>query len=180
MFKYLDSDKRKLLVKSFFNSQFQYCPLIWMFHGRQVNNKINHLHERVLRMIYEDETSSLKELRERDSSLTVHENNVKLLMIEMYKITHNLTSNSIENLFAFSTHTNYLRSQSDYLLPQIRTEYFGKNSIRYLGPVIWNSLPIDLRRVNSLSTFKSLISTWKPLNCPCRLCKDYIVNLGFL
>ena len=38
--------QRRILLKTFIESQFGYCPLIWMFHSRRVNNKINHLHER--------------------------------------------------------------------------------------------------------------------------------------
>ena len=29
-------------MNSFFTSQFNYCPLVWMFHSRTMNNKINH------------------------------------------------------------------------------------------------------------------------------------------
>ena len=50
----LSKDKRKLLIRTFFESQFNYCPLIWMFCGRTANNKINRLHERALRIAYED------------------------------------------------------------------------------------------------------------------------------
>ena len=46
---YLDLYKRKLLMNSFFNAQFGYCPLVWMFCSRSINNKINSLHERCLR-----------------------------------------------------------------------------------------------------------------------------------
>ena len=38
--------RRVLRIKSFIESQFGYFPLMWMFHSRRVNNKINHLHER--------------------------------------------------------------------------------------------------------------------------------------
>ena len=50
-------------MKSFTESQFGYCPLIWMFHGREVNNKINHLHERSLRIVYKDSNTSFKVAR---------------------------------------------------------------------------------------------------------------------
>ena len=46
--------QRRILLKTFIESQFGYCPLIWMFHSRRVNNKINHLHERLLRIGYKD------------------------------------------------------------------------------------------------------------------------------
>ena len=44
--KYLDEDKLKIVMKSIIQSQFNYCPLVWMFHNRTLNNKINKLHER--------------------------------------------------------------------------------------------------------------------------------------
>ena len=47
-------NRRRTLMKMFIESQFGYCPLIWMFHGRIVNKKINHLHGRALRIVYKD------------------------------------------------------------------------------------------------------------------------------
>ena len=38
--------KCKSLMKAFITSQFNYCPLIWMFHSRQLNNQINKILER--------------------------------------------------------------------------------------------------------------------------------------
>ena len=46
--KFLSFEKKRNLLKAFIESQFKYCPLIWMFHSRNLNNKINHLHERDL------------------------------------------------------------------------------------------------------------------------------------
>ena len=71
-------------------------------------------------------------------------------------------------------------SQYEFLVPQVNTVYFGQNSIRYLGPIIWNSLPLTCRNVGSFSEFEFLIKNWKPINCPCRLCKNYIPNIGFV
>ena len=39
-------------MKAFFNSQFGYCPLIWMFHSRTLNKRINRIYERALRIVY--------------------------------------------------------------------------------------------------------------------------------
>ena len=47
----LNQERRRTLMKAFIESQFGYCPLIWMFCGRNLNNRINHLHERSLRII---------------------------------------------------------------------------------------------------------------------------------
>ena len=47
---HMSLDKRKMLLRAFIESQFSYCPLIWMFHSRTLNNKINQLHEKALRL----------------------------------------------------------------------------------------------------------------------------------
>ena len=57
--KFLNKGKLKILMKTFITSQFNCCPLTWMFHNRTLNNKINRLHERSLRLVYQDETLSL-------------------------------------------------------------------------------------------------------------------------
>ena len=54
--------QRGLLMKSFVKAQYGYCPLVWMFHGREINRKINDIHERFLRIFYRDYNSSFKGL----------------------------------------------------------------------------------------------------------------------
>ena len=78
----LNKRKRKLLMNAFFKSQFSYCPLSWMFHSRTLNNKINRLHERCLRKIYDDNTSSFTDLLEIDNSVSVHHRNIQVLPAE--------------------------------------------------------------------------------------------------
>ena len=55
---YMELPKRRILMNAFFKAQFNYCPIIWMFHSCCLNNKINRLHERCLRMIYNDKISN--------------------------------------------------------------------------------------------------------------------------
>ena len=51
---YMDLSKRRMVMNAILNSQFNYCPLIWMCHNRTANRKMNRLHERCLRIIYND------------------------------------------------------------------------------------------------------------------------------
>ena len=39
----MSTEKRRLIFKAFIISQFNYCPLVWMFHTKQLNNRINSL-----------------------------------------------------------------------------------------------------------------------------------------
>ena len=70
-------------MKSFIESQFAYSPLVWMFHDRHMNNKINKLHERSLRIVYKDDISSFEELLLKDGSLSTHHRNIHALAIEI-------------------------------------------------------------------------------------------------
>ena len=84
------TNKKKVLMKAFIESQFGYCPLIWMFHSRGANNKITHLHERSLRIFYKDNISSFEDLLEKDRSFTIHQRNTQSLAIESFKVKRNL------------------------------------------------------------------------------------------
>ena len=98
----------------------------------------------------------------------------------MYKVANDLVTNTISSLFLQCSNNRHTRLQSDFSIPQVNTVYFGQNSTRYLGPLIWNSIPNALRNVESVVEFKSLIKNWKPSNRPCRLCKDYIPQVSLL
>ena len=95
--KFVPFKKTRILFKAFIESQFKYCPLLWMFHARQINDKINTLHERALRIVYNDTATSFKNLLIEDKSFTIHHQNIQLLAIEIYKAIHNLPGAILAN-----------------------------------------------------------------------------------
>ena len=100
-------------MNAFFDSQFKYCPLIWMCHSRTNKRKIDRLHERCLRIIYNDKQSSFKELLEKDSSVSIHERNVQVLATEMYKISNNFSPPHMNKIFELrNEHPCNLRQHS--------------------------------------------------------------------
>ena len=101
---YLNKNKLRLIMNAFFSSQFGHCPLVWMFHNRRHSNKINRLHERMLRIVYKDYKSSFAELLSEDKSFTVHHKDVQKLAIEMYKIKNELCPKIMLDLFKEVTH----------------------------------------------------------------------------
>ena len=88
----LNQECRRTLMKAFVEPQFGYCPLIWMFCGRNLNNWISHLNERSLRIIYNDYESSFKELLELDNSVSIHHRNIHLSAIELFKVKNSLSN----------------------------------------------------------------------------------------
>ena len=57
-----------------------------MCHNRTDNNKINHLHERCLRLIYNDKKSSFKDLLQKDGSVSIHYRNLRTFAVEFFKV----------------------------------------------------------------------------------------------
>ena len=177
---YMNISKRKLIMNSFFTSQFNYCPLVWMCHSRLINNKINRLHETCLRIIYSDKSSTFEELLEKDGSVTVHFRNIQKLAIEMFKVFKNLSSPIISDLFEVRENNYNLRNNSYFLIPTVKTVHHGSESIKNLVLRIWNLVPDNLKQLGDIDSFKTEIKNWIPTKCPCRLCKTYIPNVGFV
>ena len=179
MVKIIPFDKKRLLLKTFIESQFSYCPLIWMFCSIGMNNKINRIHERALRLVYEDYTTSFEDLLSRDKSVTIHQRNIQKVAIEMYKVKNKLCPEFIKEMFCEINPQT--RSKSSFHRENVNSVYKGEQSLRSFGPIVWNTMvPDDFKNISTLEDFKDEIRSWVPKNCPCRLCKVYVQNLGFV
>ena len=97
--RYMDKPQLELTMTSFVMSHFSYCPLVWMFHDRKSNNKINKIHERALRIIHKDSTSNFEELLIKSNSASVHQRNLQLLLTEIYKTVNNLNPSFMAEVF---------------------------------------------------------------------------------
>ena len=88
----MDLSKRKCFMKVFETSQFNCCPLIWIFYSRELNNLINRIHERALRLVYQDNSLSFAELLENDNSVTIHQRNLQILPTKIFKLKERISS----------------------------------------------------------------------------------------
>ena len=77
--------KRKVLMNAFFTSQFSYYPLTWIFHSRKPNSKTNRLHERCLRVVYNDRLSTFEELLNKNNSVSIHHRSLQCVATECLK-----------------------------------------------------------------------------------------------
>ena len=178
---FINLNKRRILMNSFFRSQFNYCPLIWMCHNRTNNRKINRLHERCLRIMYNDKQSSFIELLKKDNSVSIHQRKLQVLAIEMFKVSNGLSPVLMNDIFKRRGEQTYnLRKHSQFYRPKVNSVYNGTESVSFLGATIWDLVPNELKDIGNLAAFKKAIKKWSPEKCPCRLCKVYINNVGFI
>ena len=84
MAKLLSFNKRRKLFKTFLGSQFKHCPNVWIFPSQRTNTKINRLHERDLRIVYDDDVSASNQLYDKGKSFCIHHQNVQRLLIGIH------------------------------------------------------------------------------------------------
>ena len=82
---YLTLDQRNLLLNSVIKSQFTYCPLIWMFTSHYLNNALNNIHERALRLIYNNHEKSFNSILAKNNLKTLK---MKILNFLQLKYTN--------------------------------------------------------------------------------------------
>ena len=83
-------------------------------------------------------------------------------------------------MFKFKDHSYDLRKNDSIERRIIKSCKYGSETVSNLGAKLWNILPENIKIAESIQDFKKKIKFWTPLNCPCRLCKTYLANLGFV
>ena len=127
--------------------------------------------------MYNDYVSSFTDLLAKNGSVTIHHRNIHLVAILMFKVKNAMCPEIVRDLFHLNTNTNVDKT---FFIPHVNTEYMGKQSLSYFGPVVWETmLPKELKSINQLEKFKESIKKWVPV-CKCRLCKSYVANVGFI
>ena len=159
-------DQRRLILNSFIRSHFPNCPIVWMFHSRNLNERINHIHKRALRIVYKDSKSSFQELLIEDDSLNIHHRNLQSLVTK-----NGLSPELMNDVFEFIEKPYSLRTTSLFRSRRICPTKNGIETPFYLGPKLWNLLPNEYKIIESFADFKAKIK---------RLWKTYIHKIGFI
>ena len=177
---FMSLKKKKLLMNAFITSQYNYCALLWMCHSRALNTRKNKIHERALRIVYNDDFSPFQDLLEKSGTVSIHHRNLQLLAIEIFKTLHDLSPSFLSEIFKPSNTKYDLRNSNTLVSKNINTTNSGLETVFYLAPRIWEQIPEEIKQSKSLNSFKKKINLWIPNACTCRLCKTYVPNVGFL
>ena len=123
----MNIQKRRTIMRSFVTSQFSYCPLIWMFHSRRLNNKINSIHERALRITYQDNASTFQELLHKSHKFAT----------EMFKIHRGFAPEILRETFVSKTSFYNLLRNDTFEQRQVYCVYHSIESLSILKIKNW-------------------------------------------
>ena len=107
-----------------------------MFYSRNLNNKINRIHERALKLVYQNNLS-FSELLDLDNSITVHQKNLNFLVTKISKVKNGIAPEIMKDIFELQNPSYNLRSScNQFRRENIKTVHYGLQSVKYLGPKI--------------------------------------------
>ena len=157
---FMNVSEKRIIVKSFIESQFGYSPLIWMFCSRGLNNKINCIHERALRITYNNKSSSYGEPLTKDSSVTIDNRNIRALAIKICKVIHGVSSSLLHKVFV-PRQCNCDHRGSNFLeRTRVKSVKYGVKPISFQ---LQNCGKCDPVKYNIRTLFKSVGSSRMPL-----------------
>ena len=109
-----------------------------MFHSRTINNRINRLHERALRLPYKEPTASFEGLLGQDKSFNIHHRNLQKLVTEIFKIKNNMALRLYEYYLSRFNNPYNSRNAIDFKTSNVHTVHSGTETIPYRGPKTWS------------------------------------------
>ena len=144
-------------MRSFVMSQFSCCPLIWMCHSRKINNQIEKLHERALRLVYNDKSSSFRELLKRDKSVTIHKRNIQVLLAGIFKVKSRVAPEIMTRIFKFKDHSYDLTKKYCIERRIIKSCKYDSETVFNLGTNLWYTYKKIFKKTEYLQDFKSKV-----------------------
>ena len=108
----LDYSCRLSIYKRFIISNFNYCPVVWMFTSKSSLSKPKGIQKRALRFVLEDYTSDCVELLDQANVPGMKILALKYLVIEVYKCINGINPKYLNDLFTTKERKNELRNVS--------------------------------------------------------------------
>ena len=140
---------------------------------------INRSQERSIRTVYNDASSTFQELLQRNRSVSIHHKNIQTLTTEVFKVVNNICPPIMKTFFDFRENIHNIRKFQEMRQQKARTVRYGVETALYRAPQLWSLVPAELKSLPNINLFKSKIKHWECTECPCKLCKTYLKNIGY-
>ena len=163
----LDYASRLSIYKNFIMSNFNYCPVVWMFTSKSSLSKLEDIQKRALRFVLDDYESDYNGLLNKADVPGMKIMALRYLTIEVYKCMNGLNPKYLNDLFTIKKSKYDLRDNSLINRCKVVTTNHGLKSFKDYGAKIWNLLPASCKGATSLDEFKVLIKSWNGPKCSC-------------
>ena len=132
----------------------------WNFCSKSAADKLGRLNERTIMFVFRDNYTSYSELLNALGLSSLKQQRLIKITLSIFNAVHNsLAPKSIQDLIVHRKNVSY-NLRGDYILslPKPKSTTYGLNSVRYIGPKLWNSIPNMFRNITNFKSFKRSIS----------------------
>ena len=161
--KYIGNSEKKEIINSFILSKFNYCPLVWHFSSCESITKIKRFQKRCVSIILNDYESDYETLLCNSNKPTMEKQRLRTLAVEIFKNLNEINSPYMKNILTHKENAKV--RQNDIIVKHINPSRFATQSLRSLGPKIWNNLPSNIKAETPFLKFKEYIKTWLGPKC---------------
>ena len=168
--KYLSLEKAKLLCNAFINSQFNCVPLLRMFCRKKQYLKIQKIHHKALKVVY-NSNKNYDELLRNNNEVSIHQSHLRALICEVFKPLNNLNPEFMWSYFFFKNITYNIRKGPLLRLPAVKSTSYRINSALFRAYLLWNSLPQSIKYSESIAELKTKMKDLGNIDCSCILCQ---------
>lgn len=152
----IPTEPKLQLYKAAILPHLTYCHLTWHFCKASDRRKLERIQERGLRAVFKDKHSCYEKLLAKADIPSLYNRRLQDIAIFMYKVKHNLLPQGLWNRFLWDHGSCNLRKR-EFVIPGFSSVTYGKHSLRYLWPKLWNDLAYRIRNAPSLKQFKNII-----------------------
>ena len=149
----ITTDAKLLLYKTTIMPYLTYCHLTWHFCKASDTRKVERIQERALRIVYNSHSETYMNLLDRAKLPSLLNSRLQDIVILMYKVKYRLVPDFICDIFSTKSCKYNFRTQN-FDIPRFNSVLYGKHSLKYLGPFLWNKLDRNITETKNLSRFK--------------------------
>jgi len=121
-------------------------------------------------VLHKDNSSSFDKCQIKEAEIKILVKNLNNLMLEVFMTLNYLNPSYLWDLFNVKQVEYNLRTKNLVVLPQIKTQTYGANSITFRGSILWNALTDDVKGCTNMTAFKRKVIGWRGESCNCKLC----------
>ena len=138
-----------------------------MLSNKKSLDKIENLHKRALRFLLNNSVSSYEQLSEKSGKCNMNIRRLRCLCIEIYKTLNDLNPSFMKEIFEKRDENRVTRDRNKLNLNIHRRNQvtLGAKSLKFYGPKIWNTLPVNIKTAENPNAFKNLIKKWNGASC---------------
>ena len=128
-----------------------------MFHSSQLNNRINKIHERALRLVYKDNKLTFNGLLELDNSVTIHQRNLQIFATEIFKVKNSLAPEIMTEVFEINEPHNNLRFEASHFKTEnVKSTHYRRVAESFSGRVRFSKFRAGLPKYYMLNLISNL------------------------